>query len=150
VKDSTTRCRNFRNAWLTRHGRHYEDATNIFDFDARQTYLAGLGIGLLATAAISLSSTLGDVPIAGAEVIRVAFRLGVLVDEISQNLQPRDATAQEAPESWAIALPEAVENEVYEELDAIHTREVNQGFCTFQNARADCMTRKHQRPVRSL
>jgi hypothetical protein len=146
----TTRFRNFRLLWLTHHGRHYEGATNTFDFDARQTYLAGLGIGLLATAAISLSSNLGEVPVAGAEVIRVAFRLGVVVDEISQNLQPRDATAQEAPESWAIALPDAVENEVYEELDAIQTREVNLGYCTFQIARADCTTRKHQRPVGSL
>jgi hypothetical protein len=77
---------------------------------------------LLATSAISLSSTLSDVPVAGAEVIRIAFRLGVFVDEVSQNLQPRDL---DALESWAIALPEAVESEVLEELDIIHAREVS-------------------------
>ena len=42
-----------------------------------------MGIGLLATAAVSLSRSLADIPLAGAEVIRVAFRLGVLVDEVS-------------------------------------------------------------------
>lgn len=71
-----------------------------------------------------MSSTLDEIPVAGAEVVRIAFRLGVVVDEISQNLQLRDATANDSQESWAIAIPDAKESEVQEELDAIHTREV--------------------------
>jgi hypothetical protein len=62
---------------------HYENSPAHIEFDPLTTNLAGLGIGLLATAAVSLSRSLADIPLAGAEVIRVAFRLGVLVDEVS-------------------------------------------------------------------
>ena len=84
--------------------------------------LAGLGIGLLATAAVSLSSTLADLPLAGAEVVRLAFRLGVLVDEVSQNLQPRDLTG--SPDSWAYVIPDVAADDVQKELDIIHAKDV--------------------------
>lgn len=87
--------------------------------------LAGLGIGLLATAAVSLSPTLVDLPLAGAEVVRLAFRLGVLVDEVSQNLQPRDLTGIGSPDSWAYVIPDVAAGDVQKELDAIHAREVS-------------------------
>ena len=86
------------------------------------TYLAGLGLGLLSTAAVSLCSTLADLPVTGAEVVRVSFRLGTLVDEISQNLEPRDTSG--SPDTWASVVPGAKVEEVQAELDAIHAREV--------------------------
>ena len=87
--------------------------------------LAGLGTGLLATAAVSLAPTLADLPLASAEVVRIAFRLGVLVDEVSQNLQPRQAPAESASsDSWAYVVPDVVVEEVQKELDTIHAIEV--------------------------
>lgn len=83
-----------------------------------------MGTGLLSTAAVSLSPTLADVPVAGAEVIRIAFRLGVLVDEVSQNLQPRPVDGTPAS-SWAYVVPGIVVEEVQKELDAIHAAEVS-------------------------
>ncbi len=77
----------------------------------------------MASAAVSLSPTLADIPLAGAEVVRVAFRLGVLVDEISQNLEPRDLTG--SPDSWACVVPDVAADDVQKELDAIHNREVS-------------------------
>lgn len=77
----------------------------------------------MASAAVSLSPTLADIPLAGAEVVRVAFRLGILVDEVSQNLEPRDLTS--SPDTWACVVPEVAADDVQKELDAIHTRDVS-------------------------
>ncbi|KAL4931573.1 type I polyketide synthase [Aspergillus undulatus] len=100
---------------------YYENAPERFDLHNVSTYLAGLGLGLLSTAAVALSSTLADLPVTGAEVVRVAFRLGTLVDEVSQNLEPRDTSG--SPDTWASVVPGAKVEEVQAELDAIHARE---------------------------
>ncbi|KAF7162428.1 hypothetical protein CNMCM5623_007719 [Aspergillus felis] len=100
---------------------YYEASPNEYVFDSAHTYLTGLGLGLLASTAVSVSPTLADLPLAGAQVVRVAFRLGVLVADISQNLQPADATGDEG--SWAYVIPNVAPNEVEEELTVIHTRE---------------------------
>nr|AGI60157.1 type I polyketide synthase PKS5 [Dolichousnea longissima] len=100
---------------------YHENSPDEFDFDSVNTCLAGLGIGLLASAAVSLSPTLADIPLASAEVVRVAFRLGVVVDEISQNLEPRNLTG--SPDSWAFVIPDVAVDDVQKELDSIHTEE---------------------------
>jgi monodictyphenone polyketide synthase len=66
-----------------------------------------------------------DLPLAGAQVVRQAFRLGVLVDEVSQNLQPRDLTNTSTPDTWAYVLPDVAADEVQHELNAIHAKEVS-------------------------
>jgi hypothetical protein len=106
--------------------RYYENGseTELDIAYSVDTVLAGLGTGLLSTAAVSLSPTLADVPLAGAEVIRIAFRLGVLVDSVSQNLQPRQISEAGPGESWAHVIPDVTADEVQRELDAIHTAEV--------------------------
>ncbi|KAL4794482.1 hypothetical protein BDV19DRAFT_188572 [Aspergillus venezuelensis] len=100
---------------------YYENAPDRFDLHNVSTYLAGLGLGLLATAAVALSSTLSDLPVTGAEVVRVSFRLGTLVDDVSQNLEPRDTSG--SPDTWASVIPGAKVEDVQAELDAIHARE---------------------------
>ncbi|TVY84593.1 Atrochrysone carboxylic acid synthase [Lachnellula suecica] len=103
---------------------YYENGSEEeFDSYSIDTCLAGLGTGLLATATVSLSPTLGDVPLVGAEVIRIAFRLGVLVDEVSNNLQPRSASETGPGESWAYVIPDVSVEEVQKELDTLHTTE---------------------------
>lgn len=57
--------------------------------------------------------------------MRQAFRLGVLVDEVSQNLQPRDMTDTGRPDTWAYVLPDVAGDEVQRELNAIHAKEVS-------------------------
>ena len=66
---------------------------------------------------------MAEIPLAGAEVVRVAFRLGILVNEVSQNLEPRDLTG--SPDTWAYVIPDVTAMEVQKELDAIHTRKVS-------------------------
>ena len=105
--------------------RYYENYPDAFHIDIVSTALAGLGIGLLATAAVSLAPTVSDLPVTGAQVIRQALRLGVLVDEVSQNLQPRDLTDMGTPDTWAYVLPNVSADEVQQELDSIHAKEVS-------------------------
>ena len=105
--------------------RYYENSPDAFDFGTVSTSLAGLGIGLLATAAVSLASSVAELPLTGAQVVRQAFRLGVLVDEVSQNLQPRDSIDMGTPDTWAYVLPDVAADEVQQELNAIHAKEVS-------------------------
>ena len=84
--------------------------------------MTGLGLGLIASAALSLSPRLADVPLAGVESIRIAFRLGVLVDEISQNIQARDISGRS--ETWAYVLTGVTPEVVRRELDDLYIAEV--------------------------
>ncbi|KAK3898722.1 hypothetical protein C8A05DRAFT_18738 [Staphylotrichum tortipilum] len=103
----------------------HDGSLNLFDVnDGDSTILAGLGIGLLATAAVSLARTLVDLALAGAQVVRQAFRLGVVVDEVSRNLQPAESTESNGtPESWAYVLPNITAEMVQQELDAFQASE---------------------------
>lgn len=101
---------------------YYEDSNESYDFHSVDACIAGLGSGLLTTAAVSLAPTLGDIPVVGAEVIRVAFRLVVLVDQVSQNLQPKPVEG--TGDSWAYIVLGVGAEEVQEELDAFHAVEV--------------------------
>ena len=103
--------------------RYYETCPGEYIFDTSNSCLVGMGMGLLASAAVSLSPTLPDIPLAGAEVVRIAIRLGVLVDELSQNLEPRDVGG--SPDSWAWVVTEVTEALVQKELDASQARNVS-------------------------
>ena len=79
----------------------------------------------MATAAVALAPTISDLATVGAQVVRQAFRLGVLVDDVSQHLQPRDLTDESNPDTWAYVLPDVKADEVQAELDIIHKHEVS-------------------------
>ena len=66
---------------------------------------------------------MADIPLAGAEAVRVVFRMGLLVNEVSQNLEPRDPTGSWG--SWACVIPDVTEDDVQKELDVIHAEEVS-------------------------
>ncbi|RAK79032.1 putative polyketide synthase [Aspergillus fijiensis CBS 313.89] len=99
---------------------YYEQHPEIFPSDSTSTVLTGLGMGLLATAALSLAATLADLPSSAAQVVRQAFRLGIVVDEVSQNLQPRETTTPSAtPDPWAYVIPGVMAEEVQQDLDVL-------------------------------
>ncbi|UKZ94771.1 Type I Iterative PKS [Trichoderma asperellum] len=100
----------------------YEDSKENYDFHSVNACLTGLGAGLLATAAVSLAPTLGDIPIVGAEVIRVCFRMVVLVNQVSQNLEPRHGDG--LGDSWAYVIPGVVAEDAQKELDTINAAEL--------------------------
>ena len=67
---------------------------------------------------------MADLPFTGSEVVRQAFRLGVLVNEVSGHLQPRSSTDTNKPEPWAYVLPDLAADDVQQELDAIYGKDV--------------------------
>ncbi|KAL9043691.1 MAG: hypothetical protein Q9214_003130 [Letrouitia sp. 1 TL-2023] len=102
---------------------HYEGQDLDYDLPSCHTTLAGLSIGLLAGAAVSVSTSLAELAHSGAESVRVAFRLGFYVDEISRKLEPREADKN--LESWAYVVAEKSQEEVQKELDRYNTETAN-------------------------
>lgn len=105
--------------------RYFELSPDAFYVDAANTFLVGLGVGILAAGALSLASNITDLCTAGAEAVRQAFRLGILVDEVAQNLQPLALSDTDTRESWAYVVPNISPSEVQQELDNIQTKEVS-------------------------
>jgi len=103
--------------------RYQENFHAKNDFDNENLSVTGLGIGLLASAAVAISPALTDIPLAGAEAVRIAFRLGVHVDEVSHNMEVRDFTGPQ--KAWAYVVPHAKVEDVQNELDSAHTMTVS-------------------------
>ena len=82
------------------------------------THLTALGVGLLSATAVSLSDEIADLPFYGAEAIRIAFRMGVHIQHVSQQLQARDLT--DAPDTWAYVLHNVDPGHAQQELEALH------------------------------
>lgn len=61
-------------------------------------------------------------PFVGAEVVRTVLRVGVLVDKVSQSLEPRDTTGRS--ETWAYVFTGITEELLQRELDEVNTSEV--------------------------
>ncbi|KUJ11670.1 putative polyketide synthase [Mollisia scopiformis] len=90
--------------------------------DLAHTCLAGLGVGLLTATAVALSSTIADIPLAGADAVRLAFRLGIHVQGISENLEGRELS--ESPDTWAYVVHNVDPVAAQEELDIMHSKEM--------------------------
>ncbi|KAI1762104.1 putative polyketide synthase [Hypoxylon sp. FL1150] len=100
---------------------YFEDKPSEFNLDPTTTCLTGIGVGILAAVAVSLAPTLADIPLTGAEVVRVAFRMGIHVDEVSQNLEPCPLSG--SPDPWAYVVSEVSPDDVQEELNAFQAKE---------------------------
>ena len=85
---------------------------------SQSTELTGLGVGLLSATAVALSSKPTDLPVFGAEAVRIAFRMGIHVFQVSQQLETRDLN--EAPGTWAYVVHNVEPEKAEAELDAIH------------------------------
>lgn len=94
--------------------RHHESQGLEYNLHRSSSVLAGLSIGLVAAAAVSISSCLSDAALNGVESVRVAFRLGIHVDNISQSLEVCEA---EGPrESWAYVVTGVSLEEIQKEV----------------------------------
>lgn len=94
-------------------------ADEAYKFANGNTILSGLGCGLLAGAAVAASATLTDLAYNGAQVVRVAFRMGVHVYEVSSLLEaPQYGSADHEADSWAFVIPGVTLEVVQAEVDA--------------------------------
>lgn len=89
--------------------------------DFETTSIAGLGVGLLSSTVAALSAQPSDLPLAGADVVALAFRMGVHVQEVSANLVACDPSA--GPETWAIVVHNVDPATAQMELDAVQASE---------------------------
>lgn len=71
---------------------------------------------------MSIADNLSDLAVVGAEAVRQAFRLGVTVAQVSQNLFAADTSSP--ADSWAYVLAEVSAATVQEELDAVQKERV--------------------------
>lgn len=101
---------------------NYESQDIPYGFDGNST-LAGLSIGLFAGAAVSLSRSLADLAKNGSEAVRVAFRLGVYVDDISRKLESSHPDG--TPQSWAHCVPSMPQDQVQDEIERYNTEAVS-------------------------
>lgn len=79
---------------------------------------------MLSAAAVSGSSSLAELAMTGAESVRIAFRLGVHVDSVSQSLESREPDGSMS-DSWAYVVTGISAQEVQKELDQFNTETVN-------------------------
>jgi hypothetical protein len=107
---------------LTR-GRHYESHPEQYAFSNANTCFTGIGISLLAAAAVAVSPTLSELPKLGAEAIRIAFRMGVLVHEKSQCIESQEPGSE--PLRWAAAVMDLDEDTVQKELETFNISTVS-------------------------
>jgi monodictyphenone polyketide synthase len=70
---------------------------------------------------VSLSSTRADLALAGADAVRLAFRLGIHVQSVSGNLEVRDMS--ETPDSWAYVVHDVNPAAAQKALDAQQTKD---------------------------
>ncbi|KAJ5274872.1 ketoacyl-synt-domain-containing protein [Penicillium chrysogenum] len=82
--------------------------------------LTGLGLGILVSTAVAVSPSLDDLVTAGTEVLRIAFRLGVFVGDVSRNLEAVDT---ESSDCWAYVVYGLTMGEAQKELDDIQAKE---------------------------
>jgi asperthecin polyketide synthase len=78
---------------------------------------------LLAGAAVAVSTSLADLAFAGAESVRVAFRLGIHVDRVSQSLEPRQPDGSNL-DSWAYVVTGLPAENVQREIDQFNAETV--------------------------
>jgi asperthecin polyketide synthase len=98
-------------------GREYELAES-------GTTLTALSVGLLSAAAVAVSTSISDLAFYGVESVRVAFRMGIHVQRVSQSLQACEPDSP--PESWAYVVAGVTSDVIQEELDRFNHETVSQ------------------------
>ncbi|KAI0191845.1 hypothetical protein EV127DRAFT_460961 [Xylaria flabelliformis] len=99
-----------------------DDSRKYYELQSSDAALLGIGVGLLTSAAMSLSHCISDLALVGAYITRLAFRLGFLTYRISQMLEPPEES-KSRPSSWASVVPNVSAEDAQAELDCFHAKE---------------------------
>ncbi|KAF2103987.1 ketoacyl-synt-domain-containing protein [Rhizodiscina lignyota] len=100
---------------------YFESRPQEYHWSAANSCLLGMGVGMLMCGAVSLSPRLTDLPIAGAETLKLAFRFGVFVGDFSRSLET--VVLGEDPKKYVCAIFDVDEETVQKELDAAQNDE---------------------------
>lgn len=90
---------------------------------ATDCHITGLGVGILAGTVPTLSLVPSDLPLVGADVIRIAFRMGVYVYHVSESIEARDPLSSLPPDTWAYVVQNMNAETAQTELDQLCTRD---------------------------
>ncbi|KAL5337249.1 hypothetical protein BJX70DRAFT_250953 [Aspergillus crustosus] len=96
----------------------FEERPQDFSFTKVNSVFTGLGLGFLSAAAIVASPSLTDVPETAADMIRIAMRIGLVVYQTSQDLEPHHPGAP--LQSWTTLVKGLGEETVQRELDTFN------------------------------
>ncbi|KAJ5573557.1 Type I Iterative PKS [Penicillium hispanicum] len=100
------------------------EATNQrYDLSETGTTLTGVSIGILAAAAVAVSTSVADLAYFGVEAARVAFRMGIHVHHVSEPLEAADPDS--GPKSWAYVITGVTLDVVQQELDRFNKETMN-------------------------
>ncbi|KAJ5714339.1 Non-reducing polyketide synthase vrtA [Penicillium malachiteum] len=102
---------------------HHEAEDVELNLDPKHTTLAGLSIGLFAGAAVALSTSLAEVVKNGAESLRISFRIGVYVGEVSRKLEAPQPDG--ALQSWAHVVTGMSSKVIQDELSRFNAESGN-------------------------
>ncbi|CAG7947122.1 unnamed protein product [Penicillium nalgiovense] len=116
---------------------HYESQDILYDLPVSdRMVLAGMSIGLFSAAAVATSSSLFELAHTGSTSVRVAFRFGLHVGQISHMLEPQG----EVRKSWAYVVTGLDVAEVQDALDAYNTDTKNSDICRVCISHADSIS----------
>ncbi|KAF2963431.1 hypothetical protein GQX73_g10156 [Xylaria multiplex] len=99
-----------------------DDSRRYYELQSSNSALLGTGVGLLTSAAMSLSRCISDLALVGAHITRLALRLGFLTYRVSQMLEPPEESKCRSS-SWAAVVPNVSAEDVQAELDCFHAKE---------------------------
>lgn len=103
--------------------RSHEAVRQDYDLHINGTILSGLSIGLLSAATVAASTSISDLANVGIEAVRVGFRMGIHVNEVSRSLESREPDS--SPESWAYVVTGVTEDVVQQELNRFNKETVS-------------------------
>ncbi|KAK8867287.1 type I iterative polyketide synthase [Apiospora arundinis] len=108
----------------------YHEIANVpYEFAKTGTTLAAIGCGLLGATAVAVSPTLDHLAtVATPQVVRVAFRLGIQVYEVSSLLEA--PVVKGDAESWAYVIPGVQADTVQAEIDTYNKMTMNPELTT--------------------
>ena len=84
-----------------------------------ETYLLGLCTGALAAAAIGSCKTLSELLLVAVQAVIVAFRLGLLVVEVGNRIEPKSSS------TWSLIFPGLMPSTVSAALKDFSTAKVS-------------------------
>lgn len=108
-----------RNPWVSLTNEieksYFESKGICYNLPQQNGLVLGLGGGVFAATAISISESLSDLVLIGPECMRAAFRFHIHVNHISQTIEPRVITKN--CKVWGYTLTGCSEALVKQEID---------------------------------
>ncbi len=118
------RCSYCKRNFVLTHHRHHEAHPLEYDFRSSNTTLIAKGTGMLSAVAIGLSPSVVMLPAISEDITRVAFRFGLVVDQVCRSLEvsPSEINSEGA---WVYCVYGVDINEARQAVSEFNTKKVS-------------------------